>query len=114
MWGGYDLTTGAANPGYYSVSFFDGGNAPNPVAKSACVNNVGGTFEADDTACTSNSVPMTWTSSDTIKAYLDIADVDASRVAPFLAKFADATPLTADDAWQNPGDEDLYFPALLN
>jgi hypothetical protein len=104
---GYDLATGTPYPGHYYVTFSDGGGS------SFCVNNEGGIIESDDTNCTGSSVPLTWSTSDTIKAYLGISDADAVRVAPFLAKFQDNTALLPTDAWQNAGDEDLYWPASL-
>ncbi len=109
--GGYDLATGTANPGYYSVSFLD--YSPGPVPRQLCVNNVGGVIAASSD-CTSNSVPMTWASSDAIRSYLGISAEDAARAAPFLAPFASEAQLTAADAWQTTGDEDLYWPATLH
>jgi hypothetical protein len=108
---GYDLATGTPNPGYYKVTFPV--TFPNISVPSLCVNNEGGIIETDDTNCASNSVPLTWTNADTIKTYLGISDADAARVAPFLAKFQNDVSLSAADAWQNAGDEDLYWPASL-
>jgi hypothetical protein len=104
--GGYDLATGAANPGHYAVSFSDGGGT------QLCVNNVGGVVEAPE-ACAAESVPSAWTSADAIAAYLGADPADASRVARFLDAFATPASLGPSDAWRSAGDEDLYWPAAI-
>jgi hypothetical protein len=107
--GGYDLSTGNDNPGYYVVSFSMWSGRT-----TLCVNNVGAVVQPDTTSCTASSVPTAWTSSDAIASYLGIPASDTGRIAAFLAMFADDAPLTANDAWQNPGDENLYWPATLH
>jgi hypothetical protein len=106
--GGYDITTGVEYAGYYHVAFSDG-----LAFQQFCVNNQGGVIQADDTNCTGNSVPISWTSSDAVKTYLGISDADAAVAAPYLAKFQDNQQLTAEDAWKTTGDENLYWPASL-
>jgi hypothetical protein len=105
--GGYDLATGAANPGHYWVSLSDSGGA------QVCVDNAGGTVEAM-ASCSGDSVPTTWTSAATIAAYLDIPTADAARLAAYLDVFAAASPLGPDDAWAAAGDDDRYWPASLH
>jgi hypothetical protein len=105
--GGYDLETGAANPGHYAVSFSDGGGT------ALCVNNVGGAIEPAQ-ACAAESVPSAWTSSAAIATYLGAPAADASRVARFLDAFANPDSLGPGDAWQRAGDENLFWPAALH
>jgi hypothetical protein len=109
--GGYDLTTGTPNPGHYYVDFLD---EPPYGEMKRCVDNADGSLLADFTGCTADGVPMQWSGSDAIRSYLGVPDANAARLAPFLAKFLDATTLGASDAWQNIGDEDLYWPASLH
>jgi hypothetical protein len=109
--GGYDLTTGAPNPGHYYVDFLD--EPIYPVIKR-CADNAGGVMQADFTACTGEGVPTAWTSSDSIQAYLAVPAAHAARLAPYLSQFQGAATLGAADAWQNLGDEDLYWPASLH
>ncbi len=103
--GGYDLATGAANPGHYFVSFSDGGGT------SLCVNNEGGVIESAD-ACA--EVPSSWSSADVVAAYLGASAADAARAAHFLDYFALPDSLGPNDAWRSAGDEDLYWPATLH
>ncbi len=109
--GGYDLTTGAANQGHYFIDFLDEAITGEVVA---CVNNLNGEFLPDSTSCAADGVPMGWTSSDAVKTYLAVPASHAVRLAPFLAEFETAATLTAADAWQSVGDEDLYWPASLH
>ncbi len=109
--GGYDLATGTPNPGHYTIDFLD---EPVYGPLQACVDNVGGVFQADASSCVADGVPMGWTTSADIATYLAVPDAHAARLAPFLAKFGTPATLTAADAWQAPGDEDLYWPASLH
>jgi hypothetical protein len=104
--GGYDLSTGPANPGHYNVAFHDGTSTA-----SLCVNNEGGLIEASAANCT--DVPAAWTSSAELATALGASTLDATRVAEFLGKFDDANPLGPADAWSAVGQEDLYWPATL-
>ena len=108
--GGYDLTTGTPNPGYYFVDFLDESIYGE---LTTCVNNAGGEIQADFSICTANDVPMNWTTSDAITTYLAVPAEHAVRIAPFIAEFETAATLTVSDAWQSVGDEDLYWPASL-
>jgi hypothetical protein len=109
--GGYDLATGVPNPGHYFIDFLD---EPVYGPQVACVNNAGGEFEADLSSCTAEAVPTGWASGDAVRAYLEVPAAHAVRLAPFLAVFETAAPLGPADAWQSPGDEDLYWPASLH
>jgi hypothetical protein len=109
--GGYDLATGAANPGHYYVDFLD---EPSYGERTSCVDNVGGVMQADFSACTADGVPTGWTSSDAIRTYLAVPAAHAARLAPYVSSFESATTLGVADAWQSQGDEDLYFPASLH
>ena len=109
--GGFDLATGTPNPGHYFVDFLD---EPMYGPMQRCVDNVGGVLQPDVSSCTADGVPMGWTSSDTIAAYLAVPAAHAARLAPFLAEFATAAALGPADAWQSAGDEDLYWPASLH
>lgn len=104
--GGYNLATGAKNAGNYLVRFQDA-----PGELTWCVDNTTGDIQADQAPCA--SVPGSWTSSAELATYLSVPVAHATRLAPFLAVFADASPFTAADNWATPGDEELYWPAGL-
>ncbi len=108
--GGYDLATGTPNAGHYFVDFLDE-QIYGEIQK--CVDNAGGAFMTDTTACTTEGVPMGWTTSDAISTYLAVPAEHAARLAPFLAKFQTPATLGAADAWAAIGDDDLLWPATL-
>lgn len=110
--GGVDRATGVANTGYYMVKFTDGGSE-----LEKCVNNTTGMIDIDMTNCTDASIPAsgTW-SSNAVQTYLGMTDTQATHLAAWLTKLADATAMGAADTPTNAdlgGDPDLFFPRLI-
>lgn len=105
--GGVDRETGELNPGYYYTMFTNDSGTED----SGCVDNTTGDFQADTSLCTAASVPLTWSDSADVAAYLEMTPDDASRLAAFLEKFSDETPLEADDSPSNSTtDPEQNFP----
>jgi hypothetical protein len=104
--GGYDLASGAKLAGTYLVRFQDA-----PGELTWCVDNTTAEIQVDLAPCA--GVPGSWTTSAELATYLGVPAAHATRLAPFLAVFSDASPFTAADNWASPGDEELYWPAGL-
>lgn len=108
--GGVDITTGLPNSGYYYTSFTNNGGT----VDDGCVDNTTGNFGVDTTSCTALSIPLTWSTSDTIADYLEIPAADRTRIAAFLGKFTDQNPLTAADAPANSTtDPEMNLPISI-
>lgn len=107
--GGWDLASGVPNAGNYFIHFRE-----DQGEFTACVNNVGGGFEATPEPCDLEQVPTSWSVS-TMQSYLGVPVATAARIAPYLAVFGDMNTLQATDLWDTalPGDADLYWPARL-
>jgi hypothetical protein len=111
---GYDFTTGNPNAGHYYLRFLD-----DPGVEEVCVDNVGGVFEPDFTACDAEGIPASWGVS-AIQEYLGVPAATAARIGDYLAVFADTGDLAAAtaDNWSvttsQSTDADLYWPASLN
>lgn len=95
--GGIDIESGEFNPGYFYTKFSLG----NGSFDDGCVNNATGSFEADMSKCTADSVPAAWLSSDEVAVYLGMSADEKSRLASFLAIFNSDAFLTAADAPAN-------------
>jgi len=110
--GGYDLTSGSPNVGEYYIHFLD-----DPGAFAECVNNVGGSFEADFTACDADLDHTAWTPS-AVESFLGVPATTVDRIGPYLAVFGDTEDLAVADQWttttSQAADADLYWPAGLN
>ena len=109
---GYDLTSGNPNVGQYYIHFLD-----DPGEFAECVDNVGGAFEADFTACDADLDHTGWTPA-TIGNFLSVPAATVDRIGPYLAVFGDTADLAVADLWTSTtsqsADADVYWPAGLN
>lgn len=95
--GGVDMDTGTMNSGYYYTKFTTDSGAE----ESGCVDNATGTFQSDNSACTTASIPVDWTSSDSVATYLELSADDKSRLAAFLTALNTSALPSADDSPAN-------------
>ncbi|MCP4135353.1 MAG: hypothetical protein GY754_30570 [bacterium] len=108
--GGVNRTTGELNAGYYFAKFTDNSGTED----DGCIDNATGSFQSDDTPCTGASVPVTWSSSDTVATYLSMTDDDKTRLAAFLAKFTDQSFFASTDSPENSTtDPEQNFPQSI-
>lgn len=108
--GGVDRDTGVANPGYYFTKFLDNSGSED----TACIDNSDGSIQADNTNCTGNSVPTSWTSSSDVETYLGMTATEISNVSAFLDKFDTEALLTSTDAPEDATDDpELDFPKTI-
>jgi hypothetical protein len=108
--GGIDRQSGVLNPGYYYTRFTNNGGTED----DGCVDNATGNFGTDTSSCTNASVPMGWSSSDSVSDYLGMTSEQRTHLASFLAKFTDDGPLAGTDSpSNNTSDPELYLPYTI-
>lgn len=110
--GGVNRSTGAAHPGYYFAHYADATTQTSP-DESACVDNVTQLLELDDTECRKAGVPIDWTGSDAVAAWLGMSATEQQRLAPFLAKFTDRSALPLTETPVSDADADSLIPVRI-
>lgn len=104
--GGINRDTGVLNPGYYYTQFYSGSSYDN-----GCVDNTTGNFQANTSACTAASIPLTWTDSNFVADYIGMTSDDKTRLSAFLSKFSTEDPLSGTDSpGNNTTDPEQNFP----